>query len=210
MGLPARSFTPPDPPATVTVYAVAGSIWAQGVKVTVPPVQARSPRTNPEEVLTEKLSEVTVEQSIASEKVAPIVLSSPTPMAPAPGTPEPTVGGVVSGAAVAVTVTLSEPLNAPLSVAVSCKVYVPEAVAVNVDVRDPGTENEDPGGPDTTVHRYVSALPSGSVALPESGYATPTEIVLSAPAFAVGARFVVDSVAVTGELAALLLSVTIN
>ena len=96
--MPARSFTPPDPPATVTVYAVAGSRLAKGVKVTVVPVQTRSPRTNPEEVLTEKLSEVTVEQSIASEKVAPIVLSNPTPVPPAPGVPEPTVGGVVSDA----------------------------------------------------------------------------------------------------------------
>ena len=63
--------------------------------------------------------------------------------------------------------TLSEPLNEPLSVAVSRKVYVPAAFAVNDGVKVVALVSVDPAGPERTVQEYVSGSPSGSEAVPE-------------------------------------------
>ena len=62
--------------------------------------------------------------------------------------------------------TLSEPLNEPLSVAVSRKVYVPALFAVNDEVKVVALVSVDPAGPDTTAQEYVSGSPSGSEAVP--------------------------------------------
>ena len=51
----------------------------------------------------------------------------------------------------------------------------------------------DPAGPERTVQEYVSGSPSGSEAVPERIYGVPIVTLLSAPAFAVGARLVVKA-----------------
>ena len=89
--------------------------------------------------------------------------------------------------------TVSEPLKEPLSVAVNCKVYVPALFAVNDGDSVVAPVRIDPAGPERTVQEYVSGFPSGSEAVPESVYGVPMVTLLSAPAFAVGARLVVES-----------------
>ena len=96
--------------------------------------------------------------------------------------------------------TLSEPLNEPLSVAVSRNVYVPAAFAVNEGDSVVALVSVDPAGPERTVQEYVSGSPSGSEAVPERTCATPTVTVLSAPAFAVGARLLVESTTLSEPL----------
>ena len=95
---------------------------------------------------------------------------------------------------------MSEPLNEPLSVAVSRNVYVPAAFAVNDGVKVVALESVDPAGPERTVQEYVSGSPSGSEAVPERTYGVPTVTVLSAPAFAVGARLLVESTTLSEPL----------
>ena len=96
--------------------------------------------------------------------------------------------------------TLSEPLNEPLSVAVSRNVYVPAAFAVNDGVKVVALVSVDPAGPERTVQEYVSGSPSGSEAVPERTYGVPMVTLLSAPAFAVGARLVVESTTLSEPL----------
>ena len=139
--LPARSRTEV---LSVAVYCVEGASAALGVNVAVLPETLIEPLTTAlfEVTATEKFPVVSVPLSIASEKVAVTVVPTATPVAPARGVTELTVGGVVSGGAVVVKVHVAadaSPLPARscapvVIVAVYCVLPARDALGVNVAV----------------------------------------------------------------------------
>jgi hypothetical protein len=90
--LPLRSLAPV---VIVAVYSVSGVRSASGVKVAVWPEATTVPDMEVPAVATVKVVVVTVAVSIAWLKFAMIVVSTATPVAPAAGTVELTVGPVV-------------------------------------------------------------------------------------------------------------------
>src|SRR6267378_8265190 len=99
MALPARSFTPLAPPFAVAVYVVLYASAEAGLSVAVgvsPPANTDAGTRLPAESRSSNDVVLMAAELIISLNVAVTTLVVLTPVAPAPGVTELTVGGVVS------------------------------------------------------------------------------------------------------------------
>ena len=103
MKLPARSFTPVEPPLIVVVYDVENASWEEGVNVAVRPSEVTCPVIlAPALFFRINVEVVTVIPSTFSLNVALMTELAATPVAPPAGAGLVTVGGVLSDCAAVV------------------------------------------------------------------------------------------------------------